>query len=230
MNNLLRALVVFMLLPAVVLAQEPLLCEFEYTVQAGDWLSKIAEKYYGDPLAYDQLVVAANANDDDAFTNIDNPDLIEPGWMLCIPPDGDAGTGPQPVPERSGPDQVEQAGFERMEPAAETTVSGTITYLQRIALPPNAVVKVQLQDTSLADAPATVIGEQIIPTNGQQVPIPFEVVYNPDIIEGNHTYTLRVRIEDATSGQLLFINTTAYPVITNDNPTSGIEVVVEPVG
>ena len=34
---------------------------------------------------------------------------------------------------------------------------GTVTYLQRIALPPTAVVEVQLQDVSLADAPATVI-------------------------------------------------------------------------
>ena len=29
-------------------AQEPVACELDYTVQAGDWLSKIAEKYYGD--------------------------------------------------------------------------------------------------------------------------------------------------------------------------------------
>jgi heat shock protein HslJ len=121
------------------------------------------------------------------------------------------------------------ANFEMIEPAPTATVSGTVTYLQRIALPPDAVVKVQLQDTSLADAPATVVGEQIIPTNGQQVPIPFEIIYDPAAIESNHTYTLSVRIEDA-SGQLLFINTSAYPVITNDNPVSEVEVVVEPVG
>ena len=91
------------------------------------------------------------------------------------------------------------------------------------------MVKVQLQDTSLADAPATVIGEQIIPTNDRQVPIPFEIAYDPAVIKDNHTYTLRVRIEDS-SGTLLFINTTSYSVITNGNPTSAVEVVVEPVG
>ena len=37
-------------------AQEPAECEFEYTVQAGDWLSKIAEKYYDDIMAYVAIV------------------------------------------------------------------------------------------------------------------------------------------------------------------------------
>jgi uncharacterized lipoprotein YbaY len=114
------------------------------------------------------------------------------------------------------------------EGPAEAAVTGTVTYLQRSALPDDAVVKVQLQDTSLADAPATVLGEQIIPTNGQQVPIPFSVSYNPADILDNHTYTLSVRIEDS-SGTLLFINTTSVPVITRGNPTTDIEVLVDPV-
>lgn len=74
-----------MILPGAVMAQNPVECEVEYTVQAGDWLSKIAEKYLGDVLAYDQLVELANVSADDAYTNIDNPDLIEPGWTICIP-------------------------------------------------------------------------------------------------------------------------------------------------
>jgi len=59
-------------------------CDLVYTVQAGDWLSKIAEKYLGDVLAYDQLVELANASGDDEFSDIENPDLIEPGWVICI--------------------------------------------------------------------------------------------------------------------------------------------------
>ncbi|HEY84515.1 MAG TPA: META domain-containing protein [Chloroflexi bacterium] len=74
-----------LVLPGAVMAQNPVECEVEYTVQAGDWLSKIAEKYMGDALAYEQLVELANASADDACTNIDNPDLIEPGWIICIP-------------------------------------------------------------------------------------------------------------------------------------------------
>jgi len=86
------------ILPAATLAQEPTTCEFEYTVQAGDWLSKIAEKYYGDILAYETIVKANNAQADDTYTDIADADLIEPGWVLCIPSDGGAATNPAAAP------------------------------------------------------------------------------------------------------------------------------------
>ncbi|MDO8619068.1 MAG: LysM peptidoglycan-binding domain-containing protein [Candidatus Daviesbacteria bacterium] len=53
----------------------PAITENKYTVVDGDWLSKIADRAYGDPLAYDKL---AKAN------NIADPDLIEPGMVLVI--------------------------------------------------------------------------------------------------------------------------------------------------
>jgi uncharacterized lipoprotein YbaY len=109
-----------------------------------------------------------------------------------------------------------------------SAVTGQVTYLERMALPPEAVVKVQLQDVSLADAPATVIGEQIIPTNGQQVPFPFEVTFDPGVIKDSNTYSLNVRIEDG-AGNLLFINAQSYPVITRGNPIFGVEVVVDKI-
>ena len=109
-----------------------------------------------------------------------------------------------------------------------SAVTGQITYLERMALPPEALVKVQLQDVSLADAPATVIGEQIIPTNGQQVPFLFEVTFDPGVIKDSNTYSLSVRIEDG-AGNLLFINTQSYPVITRENPIFGVEVIVDKV-
>lgn len=108
------------------------------------------------------------------------------------------------------------------------SVSGTITYLQKIALPDNAVITVQIQDTSLADAPATVMGEQVIQTESQQVPFDYEVEYNLDDIQENHSYTMSVRITDG-AGTLLFINDTAIPVITRDHPTEDVEIIVVPV-
>jgi hypothetical protein len=58
-----------------------------YIVQAGDWLSKIAEKYYGDVWAYPIIVDITNekAREDDRFTRIDNVDLVEVGQKLWIP-------------------------------------------------------------------------------------------------------------------------------------------------
>jgi hypothetical protein len=62
-------------------------CAAEYTVQAGDWLSKLADKYLGDMLAYPAIVGATNQKSvtDGRFARITNPDLIEVGWVLCIP-------------------------------------------------------------------------------------------------------------------------------------------------
>jgi uncharacterized lipoprotein YbaY/heat shock protein HslJ len=113
--------------------------------------------------------------------------------------------------------------------ASTAMVTGVVTYRERIALPPDAVVIVRLEDTSRADAPATVIGEQVIDPMGRQVPIPFAVSYNPAQINQSGRYTLRARIEDA-AGSLLWTNTQAYPVITGGNPTSDIEIVVMRVG
>ncbi len=68
-------------------AQTSATCEQEVVVQADDWLSKIAEKAYGDVLAYPAIVEATNAQHtaDDSFANIENPDVIEIGWKLCLP-------------------------------------------------------------------------------------------------------------------------------------------------
>jgi len=79
------------LLPLSVLADEPV-CQSTEIVQLDDWLSKIAEKFYGNPLAYPAIVTATNAHHatDADFTAIDDPNLIEPGWKLCIPSPDDA--------------------------------------------------------------------------------------------------------------------------------------------
>jgi heat shock protein HslJ len=109
------------------LAQEPVQCKNVYTVQAGDWLSKIAEKYYGDPLAFERIVAASNAQSDDDYPDIANPDLIEPGLVLCLPPaDGIAqllamagsappGLSPQELANATYPTQYVPAGSVTLE-------------------------------------------------------------------------------------------------------------------
>jgi peptide/nickel transport system substrate-binding protein len=83
---LLVASVLVTSVPAVGFAQEPD-CADTYTVQADDWLSKIADRFLGNVLAYPAIVDATNAaaNADDSFTAIQNADLIEVGQKLCIP-------------------------------------------------------------------------------------------------------------------------------------------------
>ncbi|RME73952.1 MAG: rhamnose ABC transporter substrate-binding protein [Chloroflexi bacterium] len=67
-------------------------CEEDYSVQADDWLSKLADKFYGDVLAYPAIFEATNAaaKADPSYATIENPDLIEVGWKLCIPSAEDA--------------------------------------------------------------------------------------------------------------------------------------------
>jgi nucleoid-associated protein YgaU len=50
-----------MLAPAQTFAQAEVVCEQDIVVQADDWLSKIADKVYGDVLAFPAIVEATNA-------------------------------------------------------------------------------------------------------------------------------------------------------------------------
>ncbi len=104
MKKLIVSLIVVTLLAGMwatqALAQEPPACEAEYTVQPGDWLSEVAKKYYGDPLAYSLIITASNAQSDDAYPNIATPDSVEPGTKLCLPPA--AGMSPLPQTENAG--------------------------------------------------------------------------------------------------------------------------------
>jgi uncharacterized lipoprotein YbaY len=113
--------------------------------------------------------------------------------------------------------------------ASETpgTVSGTVTYMVRMALPPEAVVEVQLQDVSRTDAKATVIAEEKITVGDRQVPIPFELKVEPGKIEPSHTYAVRAEI--LVDGQIRFTSEQAYNVLTKGNPAK-VEIVVKPVG
>ena len=61
--------------------------------------------------------------------------------------------------------------------AAPRTLTGTVTYRERIALPPGAVVEVSLLDVSLADAPSRTIARTRI-TARRQVPIPYRLRFN----------------------------------------------------
>ncbi|WP_434605510.1 YbaY family lipoprotein [Pseudomonas sp. R1-7] len=95
-------------------------------------------------------------------------------------------------------------------PSASTQkLDGEVFYLQRIALPPTAILTVRLQDVSLADAPAVVLDEQSGPVKGQ-VPLPFHLSYDPAQVKPGHRYAVSARIE--VDGQLMFITTEQHAV------------------
>lgn len=353
-------------------AQTTVSCDQEYTVAAGDWLSKLAEKYLGSPTAYLALATQTNLKSQTDFTyaTIVNPDSIQVGWKLCIPDQaaanaingvnapagldrnalenatytsmvanapvtlvngryekqddptiplktmvfltdqiaygdlngvpsaavitGETGGGSgffyllhimqaqdgKPVEvantllgDRSpiiailvqdnlatvdmitqGPDQPFCCGTLRVinnfnlegsqltlasqkelgnlgpngeTPGAPLTVSGDVVYREQIAMPEGAVVTVRVADVSLADAPAVVIGEQVI-TNPGNVPVKYSVVYDGGKIVPGHRYAVSARIE--VNGELRWISTTNIPVITDGAPTEDVEILVQRVG
>ena len=106
-------------------------------------------------------------------------------------------------------------------------VTGTVSYRERIALPPAATIRVQLVDVSRADAPAEVLGEQLIDAAGRQVPFSFEIPYDPARIDERMSYALQARIEDGD--RLLFISDQRHPAITRGAPTT-VNLLLKSVG
>jgi putative lipoprotein len=105
-------------------------------------------------------------------------------------------------------------------------VTGTVAYLQRIALSPNAIIQVQLQDVPREDAPARTIAQEKITLGKRQVPVPFEIKVDAAKIDPKHTYALTARI--VVDDKLRFVSDKAYPVLTRDNP-SHVEMILKAV-
>ena len=110
---------------------------------------------------------------------------------------------------------------------AITAITGQVAYRPRIALPPDAVVEVELLDISRADAPAMVIGQQRIETNGQQVPVPFSVEYDLSQINPDGVYVLVARISEG--GATTWTNPDLLRVITGGALTDQVEILVQQV-
>jgi putative lipoprotein len=107
-----------------------------------------------------------------------------------------------------------------------STVTGTVNLRQRIALPNNAVVTVQIAEVRQG-APALVIAEQTFTTNGAQPPLPFSVLYDKGRINTNAIYIIQGNIK--VSGQVRYSTTAQYRVITQGNPTN-VAVTMDTVG
>lgn len=117
----------------------------------------------------------------------------------------------------------ELIGKTKMDQAEEmASITGSVAYRERIALPDNAVVIVTLQDISLADAPAKVIAKHRFETDGAQVPFDFDLAYDSAKIEARHRYSVSARIE--VDGKLRFITDTSYPVVTDEAKTDNVNL------
>jgi len=105
-----------------------------------------------------------------------------------------------------------------MQPATGV-VTGSITYRERIALPSDAVVEIWIADVSPGMIVAQVLlADTTVRAEGRQVPLPFELKFDPARAEATHTYALKAVIKSA-DGQELFTSGDSTFVITKGNPS-----------
>lgn len=95
---------------------------------------------------------------------------------------------------------------------SRTVLSGTITYRPRIALSPEAVVRVWLQDLSDPRSPVPVVLDTQTIRKPGQVPISFAVRYDPATIDATRRYALLVKIYEGDRTR--FVNARPVDVIT----------------
>lgn len=109
-------------------------------------------------------------------------------------------------------------------PAANwATLTGEITFAGDAAIPPGAVAEAQLYDHSLQDVASVLIASQTIPSP-ERFPIAFAVRYDPARIEERRTYGMQVSIK--VGGELVYVNDTAFNVLTGGYPSMDVAVEV----
>lgn len=106
------------------------------------------------------------------------------------------------------------------------TVSGSAAYLQRIAMPPDAVFTVRVEDVSRADALAPVLAETSEPFGARQVPIAFSLNVPSAAIDPRFSYAVRATI--TMDGKLRFTTMRSYAVLTRGAPNH-VDLVLDAV-
>lgn len=91
------------------------------------------------------------------------------------------------------------------------TISGELTYRQRIALIPGGTAIVRLLDTSRQEAKASEVATTTIELGDRQVPIAFVVSANTSELDPRATYSVRATIT-GPDGNRQWTTDTANPV------------------
>lgn len=97
-------------------------------------------------------------------------------------------------------------------------VAGSVTYLARIALPPDAILSIRIL------AGQRTLVEQRYELNGAQVPIPFSATVDRDLIGKKASVTVSARIE--VGGTTLFVGQKPYPAIKK-GPATTLEILLK---
>lgn len=106
--------------------------------------------------------------------------------------------------------QTPPTALSPQEEAAVLTVTGSATYRERMAAPKGSVLKVELSDTSRADAPAISLADWSDSLDDGGVPKKFTLRVN-DALDPRFTYTLRATVT-GPDGDLLWTTDTVHRI------------------
>lgn len=104
-------------------------------------------------------------------------------------------------------------------------VAVSVTYRERILLPPGHRLTVRIEDVSLADAPARVLAEAAEDLDGRGPPYAVALSVRQADIDPRHTYAVRAEIRDP-AGALRFTTDTRHAVLTQGAGTRADIVLV----
>jgi putative lipoprotein len=99
---------------------------------------------------------------------------------------------------------------------SESVVRGSVAYRERMALPEDAEIEVWITDISPVVQAVPIVAQTTVRADGRQVPIAFELPYERERIDSEHTYAVKAVIR--SGGQVMFETTDGQPVITQGNP------------
>jgi LysM repeat protein len=125
-------------------------CAQQYTVQAGDSLSAIADRFFGDPQSYNLILESTNnAGANNGFATIDDPNTIQVGQTLCIPAQAGQQAGMQPQQDQfqqSG----QQAGMQQQGQFQQDGQQGMMTNQSALSVP-EGMSKIVFENLSQRD-------------------------------------------------------------------------------
>ncbi len=106
----------------------------------------------------------------------------------------------------------------------EGVIRGTVTYLQKIPLPPDADLVVQLRQLSAPGEPPRLVVERIIESPGK-LPVSFELRYDRRSLDATRRHELVALI--LRGERTLLMSGSAYPVLSGRYPDP-VEIVLHP--
>lgn len=101
-------------------------------------------------------------------------------------------------------------------------LAGTVSYREKIVLPQGSEIVAQIRDVTSGQP--QVVAETKITTQGENVPVPFIINYNPMKISKDRSYDVYATI--AVDGQIKWVNIDYTPLLEGGSPKTSVDLML----